>query len=81
MLNDSEIDAETGNTVRIGSQGERASMFHQHFANKDEADTLLIPFPVSPISNIKGAVHRIVLAVVGEELEHILIHFLFTAKH
>lgn len=44
MLNDSEIDAETGNPVRIGSQGERASMFHQHFANKDEADTLPIRF-------------------------------------
>lgn len=42
MLNDSEVDAETGNPVRISSQGERASMLHQHFANKDEADTLPI---------------------------------------
>ena len=44
MLNDSEVDAETGNPVRISSQGERASMLHQHFANNDEADTLPIRF-------------------------------------
>ena len=43
-INDSEIDAETGNSVLIGSQRECASMFHQHFANKDEADTLPIRF-------------------------------------
>ena len=37
-------DFKSSNTVRIGSQRERASMFHQHFANKDEADTLPIRF-------------------------------------
>ena len=37
-----ETNSEPGDAVRIGAEGESASMLHQYFTDKDEADALSV---------------------------------------
>ena len=37
-----ETNAETGNAIRISTQGECISVLHQYFADKDQADALSV---------------------------------------